>query len=265
MVGRSTDNMYIHGTEPSEQERLAALNHLTNEAFVQFLGISPQMRILEVGSGLGILAANVASAAEGVHVCGLERAPEQIAAAIKTPNVTYVQGDAHQLDFPDGSFDLVYARYLLEHVSDPQKVLSEMRRVVCSGGRVAACENDVTLVRLDPPCPTFEEVWQAFQQYQKSLGGDALIGRRLYRLFRSAGFSQIELSVQPEVYWYSSQGFPCWIQNLIGVIESGQHGLVNSGLCKREQIQNDIVELKELSEEKGASSCFMWNRAIAIR
>lgn len=265
MAEHCTGDIYIHGTKPSEQARLAALNRLTNEAFVRFLGIIPQMQILEVGSGLGILATEVASAAEGVRVCGVEKAAEQIAAATKTSNVTYVQGDAHKLDFPDSSFDLVYARYLLEHVSDPQKVLNEMRRVVRSGGRVAACENDISLLRLDPPCPIFEDVWYAFQQYQRSLGGDALIGRRLYRLFCSVGFSQIELSVQPEVHWYASLGFPCWIQNLIGNIESARHGLVNSGLCEREQIQKAIVELKEFSGKKEASSHFMWNRAIAIR
>jgi SAM-dependent methyltransferase len=265
MTGHATGDTYIHGTEPCEQERLAALNRLTNEAFVRFLGVGPHMRILEVGSGLGILAAKVASAAEDVHVCGLERAPEQIAAAVRAANVTYVHGDAHHLDLPDGSFDLVYARYLLEHVSDPPKVLSEMRRVVRPGGRVAACENDISLVRLDPPCPTFEDVWHAFQQYQRSLGGDSLIGRRLYRLFCGAGFSRIELSVQPEIHWHASVGFRSWIQNLIGNIESARHGLVTSGLCDREQFQKAIAELEDLFGKAEASSCFIWNRAIAIR
>jgi len=265
MAEHCTEDMYIHGTKPSEQARLVVLNRLTNEAFIRFLGITPQMRILEVGSGLGILATEVASAAEGVCVYGVEKAAEQIAEATKAANVTYVQGDAHKLDFPDRSFDLVYARYLLEHVSNPQKVLNEMRRVVRSGGRVAACENDISLLRLDPPCPIFEEVWHAFQKYQRSLGGDSLIGRRLYRLFCSVGFSQIELSVQPEVHWYASMGFLCWIQNLIGNIESARYELVNSGLCEWEQIQRAIAELKEFSGKKEASSHFMWNRAIAIR
>jgi ubiquinone/menaquinone biosynthesis C-methylase UbiE len=125
---------YIHGTDPSEQERLAALNRMTNKAFVEFLGIAPRMRVLEVGSGLGLLAAEVASAADGVQVVGVEKSSEQIAAAAKVPFVTYVQGDAHQLDFPDGSFDLVYARYVLEHVAAPERVLSEMRRVTRLGG-----------------------------------------------------------------------------------------------------------------------------------
>jgi ubiquinone/menaquinone biosynthesis C-methylase UbiE len=116
------------------------------------------MRVLEVGSGLGLLAADVASAAGGVQVVGVEKSSAQIAAAAKAAFVTYVQGDAHQLGFPDGSFDLMYARYVLEHVAAPERVLSEMRRATRPGGRVAACENDISLLRLDPPCPAFEEV-----------------------------------------------------------------------------------------------------------
>src|SRR5262245_17538388 len=91
---------YIHGTDPSEQERLAALNRMTNTTFVEFLRITPQMRVLEVGSGLGLLAAAVASAAADVQVVGVEKSLEQIAAAAKAACVTYVQGDARQLDFP---------------------------------------------------------------------------------------------------------------------------------------------------------------------
>lgn len=256
---------YIHGTDPSEQERLAALNRMTNKAFVEFLGITPRMRVLEVGSGLGLLAAEVATAADGVQVVGVEKSSEQIAAAAKVPFVTYVQGDAHQLNFPDGSFDLVYARYVLEHVTAPERVLSEMRRVTCFGGRVAACENDISLLRLDPSCPAFEAVWLAFQQHQKNLGGDGLIGRRLYRLFRQAGFTQIELSVQPEVHWHGSAGFFGWMQNLIGNIESARPGLVDSGLCDRGQLAKAIAELTDLSRRSDASSHFMWNRAVAIR
>ena len=52
---------YIHGTEPDEQERLAALNRMTNAAFVGFLGVTPGARVLEVGSGLGLLAAATAA------------------------------------------------------------------------------------------------------------------------------------------------------------------------------------------------------------
>jgi len=262
--GRARE-IYIHGTAPSEQARLAALNRLTNQAFVEFLRLAPRMRVLEVGSGLGLLAVDVASAADGVQVVGVEKSAEQVAAAAQVALVTYVQGDAHHLPFPEGSFDLVYARYVLEHVAAPKRVLSEMRRVTRRGGRVAACENDLSLLRLDPPCPAVEEVVVAFQRRQKDLGGDGLIGRRLYRLFRQAGFSRIALSVQPEVHWHGSAGFCGWIQNLIGNIESARQGLLDSGLCDGAQLATAIAELTDLSRQSDASSHFIWNRAVAIR
>jgi ubiquinone/menaquinone biosynthesis C-methylase UbiE len=255
---------YIHGTEPSEQQRLAALNRMTNSEFVKFLNVQPGMRVLEVGSGLGLLAAEVASAAANVQVVGVERASAQISAAVTAPRIRYVHGDAHTLEFEDGTFDLVYCRYVLEHVANPARVVREMRRVTRPGGHVAACENDITLVRVDPPCPAFEEAWRAFQQYQRTLGGESQIGRRLYRLFVEAGLSKVELSVQPEVHWHGSEGFAAWITNLIGNIESARRGLIESTLCTNTQLDNAVAELTRLLQEPTASSVFIWNRAKGV-
>jgi ubiquinone/menaquinone biosynthesis C-methylase UbiE len=259
------DQRYIHGTAASEQERLKLLNRLTNGPFVEFLRVQPGTRVLEVGSGLGILAAEIAAAADRVEVVGLERSREQIAAAMPAARVRYVPGDAHELPFADSEFDLVYCRYLLEHVADPARVLAEMRRVTRSGGRVAAMENDISLVRLDPPCPAFDSVWSAFAAYQSQLGGDGLIGRRLFRLFRQAGFAQIELTVQPELHWHGSPGFAPWIENLAGNVKSGQQGLTESGLCSQKQIELALAELAALARRGDASFSFVWNRAAAVR
>ena len=256
---------YIHGTEPSEQQRLALLNGLTNEAFVKFLDVQPGMHVLEVGSGLGLLAAAVAQSAPNLQVVGVERSAAQINAAVKIPAVLLVQGDAHQLQFTDGSFDLVYARYVLEHVADPEVVLKEMRRVVRQGGRVVACENDSSLIRFDPECPVFDRVWPAFRNYQATLGGDSDIGRRLYRLFHRAGLSQIELSVQTEIHWHGSPGYESWLTNIIGNIQSARSGLVNAGLCSEDEIAAAIAELKALSRNVEGSSIFVWNRAVGRR
>jgi len=257
-IGMAPDT-YIHGTQPDEQQRLAGLNSLTNAAFIRFLDVPADARVLDVGSGLGLLATDVASLAEGVHVVGVEISPEQIAAAGAAPRVTYRQGDAHALDFPDASFDLVYARYLLEHVARPDAVLREMRRVVRPGGRVAVCENDVSLLRFDPPCPAFDRAWDLFQRYQSSLGGDGAIGRRLFRLFHDAGLGRIELSVQPEVHWQGSPGFQGWVRNIIGNLESARRGLAPAALDAA------VAELTALAARPDASSVFVWNRAVGTR
>jgi SAM-dependent methyltransferase len=245
--------------------RLAALNRLTNRPFVEFLGVRPGWRVLEVGSGLGILSADVSAFAAGVRVVGVERSPEQLRAAARSPRVAYVQGDAHHLGFAEASFDAVYARYLLEHVADPLRVLDDMRRVVRPRGCVAVCENDISLLRVDPPCPMFEAVWDGFRRHQRSLGGDPDIGRHLYRLLTRAGLRRVELSLQPEVHWHGSPGFAGWIQNIVGNLEGARAGLVRSGVTDDTGLDRAIAELRAVSGRDDASSCFVWNRARGVR
>ena len=269
--GKLTNNQdsmpasYIHGTSTDEQARLAALNRLTNDRFVEFLDIKPQMHVLEVGSGLGLLAVDVAGAANDVSVVGIEKSRDQIDAAQPAPSVTYVEGDARQLEFPDECFDLTYSRYLLEHIRDPTSALKEMRRVTKRNGRVVSCENDISLVRLDPVCPAFQTVWGKFQEFQSRLGGNARVGRSLFRLFREAGFQEIKLSIQPEVHWHGSQGFTTWIDNLIGNVKGVQQQMVKAGLCSEAMVISAIQELKGLRNDPNASSWFVWNRAVAFR
>jgi SAM-dependent methyltransferase len=256
---------YIHGTAPDEQRRLVELNRLTNGAFAAFLDVAPAGRLLDVGCGLGILTGELAALPAAPFVVGVELSATQIAAASRTPAARFVQGDAQRLPLADGAFDLAYARFLLEHVADPAGVLAEMRRVLVPGGRVAVLENDVTLSRLDPPCPTFERVWSEFVGLQRDLGGDALIGRRLYRLLRAADFREIELSVQPEVHWSGSAEWTAWVTNLIGNVESARQALIHSGRCAAEVIDAAVGELRTFIDRDDASAIFAWNRARAVR
>jgi ubiquinone/menaquinone biosynthesis C-methylase UbiE len=259
------DAIYIHGTAAPEQARLVELNRLTNPTFLAFLRVQPGMQILEVGSGLGILACEVAELARGGSVVGLERSPEQMAAARPHSAVRYVQGDAHELPFAADSFDLVYCRYLLEHVADPLRAVTQMHCVVRPGGRLAVMENDISLVRFDPPCPAFSAVWSAFARYQWRLGGDAFIGRRLFRLLKEAGFERIELSLQSELHWSGSPDFVAWVNNLAGNLNSARAGLIESGLCTADQLAHATDELVHLAARTDATAGFAWNRALATK
>ncbi len=261
------DSTYIHGTEPDEQARLAELNRMTNGPFVEFLSLEGHEQVLEIGSGLGILAGDVAAKTPHGSVIGLEGSPNQIGRAPKDiQNLSFIHADAHALPFPDATFDVVYCRYLLEHVADPVQVLREARRVLRFGGRMLAQENDISLVRHDPPTPAFYRVWNAFAQLQTRLGGDALIGRKLFRLFREAGFDgTLTLSPQPEVYWQGHPGFRPWLDNLAGNIRSGQTRLQELALASEAEISAALSDLRSVADHPSGSTWFYWNRAAAVK
>jgi SAM-dependent methyltransferase len=260
-------NAYIHGTTASEQARLALLNRLTNAPFIEFLELDERASVLEVGSGLGILAREVAGRLTRGEVCGVEYSAAQLALAKNSAaaNLHFIQADAHSLPFTDDAFDTVYCRYLLEHVADPARVLGEMRRVLRRGGRALAQENNILILALDPECPRFERVWARFAQLQSELGGDALIGKKLLALFKRAGFDEIELSLQPEIHYAGTDTFRPWIENLIGNVESGAAELLRRRLSTGEEINAAIAELRLLSERDDASAIFYWNRASGVK
>jgi SAM-dependent methyltransferase len=258
---------YIHGTAEEEQERLALLNRLTNAPFLEFLNLCGDEQVLEVGSGLGILAAEVSGKVPGGSVIGLEYSEDQLAKArsLEAASLSFQKGDAHHLPFEDSSFDVVYCRYVLEHLTRPADAVAEMHRVLRPGGRALAQENNILIIEFYPVCPTFDHVWRQFAVLQGQLGGDALIGKKLFPLFMQAGFEKIELSLEPEIHWSGSPNFRMWMQNVIGNVESGKDNLLERGLATGAEIEAAIDEVSGLMQRDDASMIFYWNRVVGIK
>src|SRR5215470_9443528 len=97
-------------------------------------------RILEVGVGTGISLPRYSSANRiyGVDISGpmLLKARERVAAL----NLNHVEGlsvmDAERLAFPDESFDVIVAQYVITTVPNPEGTLDEFARVLRPGGEI---------------------------------------------------------------------------------------------------------------------------------
>ncbi|MEW6732457.1 MAG: class I SAM-dependent methyltransferase [Acidobacteriota bacterium] len=261
------ETKYIHGTDACEQQRLAALNQITNSSFIDFLELTGHEIVLEVGSGLGILSSAIAARLPRGRVVGLEYATAQLVAAQinAAANLNFCQADAHNIPLLNDSFDLVYCRYLLEHVGNPIQVLEEIRRVLKPGGRIYIQENNIAVNTLYPDCSHFNIVWQKFILLQKKLGGDPLIGKKLFALLQGTGFRNIELSLEPELHWSGQPSFRPWVENLIGNLKSSINDLIKYRLSSEEEIMFAINELTAFMQRNDATALFYWNRAKALQ
>jgi phosphatidylethanolamine/phosphatidyl-N-methylethanolamine N-methyltransferase len=106
---------------------------------IRRMGIRSGERVLEVGVGTGI---NLSLYPSGCSVTGidltgsmLDKARERVARE-GIRNVRLLEMDAADMKFAEGTFDIVYAPYLISVVPDPVAVAREMRRVCRPGGRI---------------------------------------------------------------------------------------------------------------------------------
>lgn len=234
---------YIHGTLPGEQRRLSKLNGLLNEACLRELALQGGERVLDVGSGLGQFSrAMVRAAGPRGRVTGVDRDKRQVAEARRQARasgkdgvVEWRRGDALALPLKDGewgSFDVAHARFVLEHVPEPVKVVEQMVRAVRRGGRVVLADDDHDVLRLSPELPAFENVWRAYIRVYDRLGCDPFVGRRLVQLLHRSGVKPIR---NHWLFFGSCAGdpnFPAYVANMIGVVETAREIITGPlGMC----------------------------------
>lgn len=109
------------------------------------VGAGATGRVLDLGTGAGLLAIAAVRRWPSVRVVGLDASTgmlgvaageaEQRLDAGERDRMELVAGDAGRLPFPDSSFDLVLASFVLQLVADRGAVIREVRRVLRPGGR----------------------------------------------------------------------------------------------------------------------------------
>jgi SAM-dependent methyltransferase len=218
-----------------------------------------------VGSGLGVLARLVSERVPQGRVVGVEQSADQLRRATSGPRLSVIRADAHDLPFPDATFDVAFCRWVLEHVRDPAQVLCEMYRVVKPGGHVLVEENDNSLQRYDPACPRFDHVWQQFNRLQAKLGGDGHIGSKLYGLLRRAGFVEVRMLLHPHLYHAGTDEFACWVENEAAILDGAAGALLNHDFAKPGEVEAAVAELRGLLENPDASSWFYFSQALGMK
>jgi ubiquinone/menaquinone biosynthesis C-methylase UbiE len=264
---RQSSGLYIHGTAPEEQRRLSRLNDLLNEASLRELGLQGGEAVLDVGSGLAQFTRAMARAAGlSGRVIGIERDPAQLAearrqaaAAGETDLVEMRQGDALDLPLRDaewGTFDIVHARYLLEHVPDPLAVVRTMVRAARPGGRIVVADDDHDILRLWPEPPGLTSLWQAYIRSYDRLGHDPYVGRRLVSLLHDAGAVGISNNWVFFGGCAGSLAFADIIDNLVKILLGAREVILSTAHLQEKAFDQAIEALCDWSTRADAAFWF---------
>jgi ubiquinone/menaquinone biosynthesis C-methylase UbiE len=195
----TTDHPYLHGHHESV---LRSHRWRTAENSAGFLipSLEPGAKVLDVGCGPGTITVGLAGYVGDGHVIGIDAAQGVLADAraeasrCGRTNVSFAVGDVYHLDFDDGTFDVVHAHQVLQHLHDPVSALLEMRRVCRHGGVVAARDGDYGAMFWSPDDPDMEEWRTLYRRVARSVDGEPDGGRRLPGWARQAGFTDVTVS-----------------------------------------------------------------------
>lgn len=158
---------------------------------LQRAGLSPAMRLLEVGCGTGAVLSALVESGSQLHGLDIDRAFLRRAQSL---GADLTQGDAHFLPYAEASFDIACCHFLLLWVADPARVLAEMRRVLRPGGWLLALAEPDYGGRIDYP-DDLARLGALQEAALRRQGAETRLGRRLSALFHAAGLQEVESGV----------------------------------------------------------------------
>ena len=252
-------------------ERLTVLARAwqpTTAALFDRVQLGPGMRCLDLGCGSGDVAFAMAErvgpngSVTGVDMDEVKLGlAQKVAATQGRLNVDFRAMNVYEFAEPD-SYDLVYARFLLQHLSRPADLLRSMWAAVRVGGVIVVEDADFQGSFCDPPNDGFAFWVEAYQRVLERHGGDPVTGRKLHRLFTEAGIPQPSVDVVQHVHRTGEAKMLPY-----STIEATGDAIVQEGVATAEQLSAALDSLAEFGADThslcGSPRVFQaWTRRI---
>jgi ubiquinone/menaquinone biosynthesis C-methylase UbiE len=199
MADGAGSETYTHGHHESVL-RSHEWRTAENSAAYLLPELAPGLDLLDIGCGPGTITLDLAARVAPGRVVGVDRSEDVIATATANlrsspaPNVAFATGDVYALDLDTGSFDVVHAHQVLQHLVRPVDALRELRRVLRVGGLLAVRDSDYAGFVWAPRVPELER-WNALYHAVTARNeAEADAGRLLPGWVRAAGYRDLRTS-----------------------------------------------------------------------
>ena len=210
----TSEDTYTHGHHDSVL-RSHRWRTAENSAAYLLPYLADGQRLLDVGCGPGTLTVDLARRlAPTGSVVGVDvsAAVLQEAAAHATDqgagNVTFRTGDFRSMDLPEGSFDVVHAHQVLQHLRDPVGALAAMGRLARPGGIVAARDGDYPAFVWTPADPRLDRWLEIYMAVSDRNGTRGDAGRWLLRWAVDAGLTDVTYTTS--TWTFATPGDRAW-------------------------------------------------------
>jgi 2-polyprenyl-3-methyl-5-hydroxy-6-metoxy-1,4-benzoquinol methylase len=246
---------YILATGGKDVKRLRLLHEVYGpgtEALFHRVGLRDGLRVVELGCGSGNIACWVAQqVAPGGSVVGIDIASDQIEQARQQAqrrnlrNIEFHVADAYSPRLPERSFDLVYCRLVLSHLTRPAEALAAMRSLARPGGLVICEEIDIGCWLCDPPAKAMSSFFALNGALGERLGENFCLGASLHRLFREVGFARPEVGTNFVLALRGEQ------KRLLGMtFAEFAPELVSEGLASQTEVDQVAADLITLADDE---------------
>jgi ubiquinone/menaquinone biosynthesis C-methylase UbiE len=250
---------YVHGYSGRERERLGDQAATLADLLHHDTAYPPGALVLEAGCGVGAQTAILARRSPGARFVSIDLSQDSLhaarsrVAAGNPKGVALVMGDLRRLPFPDGSFDAVFVCFVLEHLTDPIGALASLRKALRQGGTLTVVEGDHGSAFFQPDSPGARRVIRCLVDSQARLGGDSLIGRRLYPLLAEAGLRDIRVT---PLTVHAHDGRPDLVEGFTrntftAMVEGAREAALGGGGIEAAEWEAGITELKKTGEPGG--------------
>ncbi len=249
MTEQTGTDSYVLGSRKSAHHRYRLFNDVFLPGTLQrlpALHLSPDMHILEIGSGIGDTACYLAkNIVPDGHVTGFDQAPDLVELAQRQAkdagidNVSFHCATAQDFPFPENEFDLAHTRYVLTYLSDADDILRKAYRALKPSG-IFFGEEMAQIYIKHGRADWFDQMADWFSQLIEIGGGNPNYGiDQMPSDVLNAGFKDLVVTA----FWPFEDQQKVVDMVRIAVSEEMRPNILKHGIATAEQVDALVSEL----------------------